>query len=78
MIGNRPPRKGSVTGKPGNRANSESVERLARVAGDSALKVEAASQASASAAAIDAAVPPNLQDTLNDYATRLDNLENPP
>ena len=77
VIGNRLPRKGLLTGRPSNRAQSESIEKLARVSSDSALKVEAASQASAEKAALGAAVPSDLQAKLDDYESRLIDLETP-
>lgn len=77
MIGNRPPRKGVVTRKPGNRAISESLERAQLQTATGALRVEAASQADATGAAIDLAVPSDLQARLDDYETRLTNLETP-
>lgn len=70
--GNRLPRKANVTGKPGNRVESETQLRMRTQAATAALQVETASQAKATNdgfAARDA--------TLADYGQRLDNLENP-
>lgn len=73
--GNRVPRGARATGRPGNRVQSESLDRTSVQATTGALRVEAASQADATAAAIDAAVPSNLQARLDDYEQRITDLE---
>lgn len=77
-IGNRLPRKGHVTGRLSNRAESESLERAQVQTTTGALRVEAASQASTEAAALASAVPSDLSGTLADYEARLQDLENAP
>lgn len=71
-IGNRLPRKVTVTGRPGNRAESETHERARAQAETAALRIEAASQAKATGEELS-----SRDAILTDYGTRLDDLENP-
>lgn len=74
-MGNRPPRNASVTRKPTNRVQSAAAERAQLRAATGALRVEAASQADATADAISGAVPSDLATRLENYETRLQQLE---
>ena len=74
-MGNRPPRNASVTRKPSNRVQSELSERAKLQAATGALRVEAASQADATADAIGGAVPSDLATRLENYEVRLQQLE---
>lgn len=74
-MGNRPPRNASVTRKPSNRVQSEASERAKLQAATGALRVEAASQADATADAIELSVPTDLATRLENYETRLQQLE---
>lgn len=74
-MGNRPPRNASVTRKPSNRVRSEASERAKLQAATGALRVEAASQAEATEAAIGGAVPSDLATRLDDFQNRLQQLE---
>ena len=72
MIGNRLPRKANANGKPGNRVQSESLERALLQTTTGVLRVEAASQANATTVELQS------RDTiLSAYGDRLDALENP-
>ncbi|MEO9625854.1 MAG: hypothetical protein ABJF09_00435 [Qipengyuania citrea] len=72
MIGNRLPRKGVVSGRPSNRAESESLERALVQTTTGVLRVEAASQANATTLELQS------RDTiLSAHGDRLDALENP-